>query len=44
MACTSKGRAYEKDRFYNILFPLWFFLFIPSTWLFLDHIPWKRRD
>ena len=25
----------KKDRFYNILFPLWFFLFIPSTWLFL---------
>ena len=26
----------KKDRFfYNILFPIWFFLFIPSTWLFL---------
>lgn len=25
----------KKGRFYNILFPIWFFLFIPSTWLFL---------
>ena len=25
----------KQTRFYNILFPIWFFLFIPSTWLFL---------